>query len=231
MVSPCPDKTTPFYLQSPTTSELPTLKPRSLFSDSHCPLKLGCWNTRGWPLDSQFRSRVIHSLDLDLIGICETFLQENNEIHLKGYTWIGNNHKQISKRAICGSGEVGLLVKDTVFHKFTVSVLDNKSEGILWVLLLDQASQHSISLWSAIYLPVIHQEVTSHLNFSMSSLPWVLGGAASRVTLFGTESATASRSMSARESMRALKSPQMHNRPESWYFETCSLRLLSLSEM
>ena len=152
MVSPCPDKTTPFYLQSPPTFELPSLKPRSLVSDSHCPLKLGCWNTRGWPLDSQFRSRVIHSLDLDLIGICETFLQGNNEIHLEGYTWLGNNRKQISKRAIRGSGGVGLLVKDTVFHKFTVSVLDNKSEGILWALLLDQASQHSISL-CVCYLP------------------------------------------------------------------------------
>lgn len=112
-------------------------KPRPLVSDLHYPLKLGCWNTRGWPLDSQFRSRVILSLDLDLIGICETFLQGNNEIHLEGYTWLGNNRKQISKRAIRGSGGVGLLVKDTVFHRFTLSVLDNKSEGILWVLLLD----------------------------------------------------------------------------------------------
>ena len=43
-------------------------------------------------------------------------------------------------------------MKDTVFHKFTVSVLDNKSEGILWALLLDQASQHSISL-CVCYLP------------------------------------------------------------------------------
>ena len=57
-----------------------------------------------------------------LIGICETFLREDNEIHLEGYTWLGNNRKQISKRAIRGSGGVGLLVKDTVFHKFIVSV-------------------------------------------------------------------------------------------------------------
>ena len=42
----------------------------------------------------------------------------------------------------------GLLVKDTLFHKFTC-VLDNKSEGIL---LLDQASQYSISL-CVCYLP------------------------------------------------------------------------------
>ena len=49
------------------------------------------------------------------------------------------------------------------------------------------------------------------------------------LSLHGTESATASMSISTREPMRALKSPQMHNRPESWYFETCSLRLLKNS--
>ena len=63
----------------------------------------------------------------------------------------------------------------------------------------------------------------------MSSLPWVLGGAVSRISLFGTESETVSISVSTREPMRALKSPQMHKRPESWYFETCSLRLLKTS--
>ena len=122
-MSPCPDKSAPFYLRSATTFELPTLKPRSLVSDSHCPLKLGCWNTRGWPLDSQFRSRVIHSLDLDLIGICETLLRNN----LEGYAWLGNNRKQISKRAIHGlEGGGGFLVKDTVFHNFTVSKIINQ---------------------------------------------------------------------------------------------------------
>ena len=152
MGSSCQVETTPLYPQSPTTFSLPMHKPRPLVSDLHYPLKLGCWNTRGWPLDSQFRSRVILSLDLDLIGICETFLQGNNEIHLEGYTWLGNNRKQISKRAIRGSGGVGLLVKDTVFHRFTLSVLDNKSEGILWVPLLDQVSQASIAL-CVCYLP------------------------------------------------------------------------------
>ena len=78
-------------------------KPRPLVSDLHYPLKLGCWNTRGWPLDSQFRSRVILSLDLDLIGICETFLQGNNEIHLEGYTWLGNNRKQKVKFSMLDS--------------------------------------------------------------------------------------------------------------------------------
>ena len=72
----------------------------------------------------------------------------------------------------------------------------------------------------------LRKTIPTSLTNSMSSLPWVLGEAVSRITLFGTESATASKSISTREPMRALKSPQMHNRPESWYFETCSLRLL-----
>ena len=36
---------------------------------------------------------MIQSLDLDLIGICETFLRGKDELHLDGYTWLGNNRK------------------------------------------------------------------------------------------------------------------------------------------
>ena len=55
-------------------------------TDLHFPLKVGCWNTWGWPNDSNFRNKVIHSLDLDSIGVCETFLRDDGEIHLEGYT-------------------------------------------------------------------------------------------------------------------------------------------------
>jgi len=92
-----------------------------MVTDSHCPLRVGCWNTRGWPNDSNFRNRVVHSLDLDLIGVCETFLRDDSEIHLEGYSWFGNNRKQVSKRAIRGSGGVGLLIR-TQFSINSLSV-------------------------------------------------------------------------------------------------------------
>ena len=75
---------------------------------------------------------MIKSLELDLIGVCETFLRGNNELQLDGYTWLGNNHKALSKRAIRGSGGVGLFIRDSLFLKYSVSILDSKSDGLYY---------------------------------------------------------------------------------------------------
>ena len=47
---------------------------------------------------------MIRSSELDVICVVETFLNKDNEIHLEGYKWFGNNRKNISKRAVRGSG-------------------------------------------------------------------------------------------------------------------------------
>ena len=65
---------------------------------------------------------MIKSLELDLIGVCETFLRGNNELQLDGYTWLGNNRKALSKRAIRGSGGVGLFIIGTLYFLNTQSV-------------------------------------------------------------------------------------------------------------
>ena len=102
-------------------------------------LKIGCWNCRGWPPDSNFRRRVIQSLDL-------AFLRGNDELHLDGYTWLGNNRKELSKRAIRDSGGVGLFIRDSLFLNYSVGITDNKTEGILWALLLNQLDNQSITV-------------------------------------------------------------------------------------
>ena len=39
------------------------------------------------------RSRIVQSLNLDVIGLCETFLVKDQDICVEGYTWFGNNRK------------------------------------------------------------------------------------------------------------------------------------------
>ena len=95
---------------------------------------------------------MIQSLDLDLIGICETFLRGKDELHLDGYTWLGNNRKELSKRAIRGSGGVGLFIRDSLLLNYCVSVIDSKTEGILWALLLNRYDNQSITVCIC-YLP------------------------------------------------------------------------------
>ena len=50
---------------------------------------------------------MLGKLELDVMGLAETFLQREEEIEVGGYTWHGQN-RQNCKRA---SGGVGLLVK------------------------------------------------------------------------------------------------------------------------
>ena len=67
-------------------------------------LRLGFLNCRGWHSREVDVKMMLRKLDLDVMGLAETFL---NGIKVGGYTWHGQN-RQYCKRA---SGGVGLLVK------------------------------------------------------------------------------------------------------------------------
>jgi len=64
------------------------------------------------------RSRIVQSLNLDVIGLCETFLVKDQDICVEGYTWFSNNRKVNSRRACRGLGGVGILVKEKSTYKF-----------------------------------------------------------------------------------------------------------------
>lgn len=100
----------------------------------------GFWNVRGWHSNQNsdnyyLRSLCVNELGLDILGIAETHLVNDNMIELEGYRWFGNNRKVIHVRARTGSGGVGFLVKNELLNCFEVSILDNSSEGILWLQL------------------------------------------------------------------------------------------------
>ena len=71
--------------------------------------------------------------DIYIICLCETWLFNNNVIQCDRYKWIGQNRLAISKRAIRGSGGVGVLVKWQLYNMFDISILDSSFEGILWI--------------------------------------------------------------------------------------------------
>ena len=102
-------------------------------------MKIGCWNVRGWGgrTGSNAREQLVTSLNLDILCLCETFLVGKQEIQLNNYLWYGNNRKTISRRAVRGSGGVGILVHKSILHHFTVQVLDDSFKDILWVQIMD----------------------------------------------------------------------------------------------
>ena len=104
------------------------------------------WNVRGFLDNSNLRRNIIDYMNLDIIILCETFLKNKEIITLPGYNWIGHNRTNLSKRAVRGSGGVGVLVDNTLLNTYTVSVLDNEYEGILWISLTNIDSSESICL-------------------------------------------------------------------------------------
>lgn len=76
---------------------------------------------------------MILATNLDIMGLCETFLRSSDIINIEGYKWFGNNRTSISKRAVRGSGGVGPLVKDSMFDRFSADIVDKSHEDILWI--------------------------------------------------------------------------------------------------
>ena len=64
----------------------------------------------------------ICKLNADIVCLCETWLQDKEIITCDNYKWIGHNCKILSKRAVRGSGGVGVLVRLTMLRKFKVSI-------------------------------------------------------------------------------------------------------------
>ena len=69
-----------------------------------------------------------------------------------GYRWFGNNCKSISKRALRGSGGVGILIKEPVCNQYDVAIISDKFEGILWLQLISRQNRKRIGI-CVCYLP------------------------------------------------------------------------------
>lgn len=79
-----------------------------------------------------FRENIVLDLQYDVLGLCETFLQNEDSLTVEGYTWYGNNHSQLHKRAKRGSGGVGALFKNSFLKDFSVEILDNNFNDMIW---------------------------------------------------------------------------------------------------
>ena len=114
-------------------------------------IKVGVWNVCGCP-SQELRGNVVKSLGLDMVCICETFLMNDSTIEVDGYKWFGNNRKLIAKRAVRGSGGIGMLIKDTLIHNYQVAEIEEKYEGILWLQLKHKSNNTLIGI-CVCYLP------------------------------------------------------------------------------
>ena len=95
----------------------------------------------------------IKHYNLLVVGIAETHLTGNQVVGVEGYQWFGLNRRQIHVRAKTGSGGVGLLVRNDFTEQFNVRVVDDTTDGILWVEFEDKTCNRVAFYVCVIYLP------------------------------------------------------------------------------
>ena len=102
-------------------------------------MRLGCWNVGGWSLkdakNKHFREQTLLSSNCDIFCIVETFLKNKDTLYVSGYTYYTQNRLNINKRAKRGSRGVGVFIRHALFNQFSVFVLYDNVEDILWLKL------------------------------------------------------------------------------------------------
>ena len=79
------------------------------------------------------RAKVVDLYRPDVIAVVETWLRGEEMIEVDGYRWVGWNRRGLHRKAVRGSGGVGLLIKEEVLESYTIEILESDVEGLLWV--------------------------------------------------------------------------------------------------
>ena len=87
------------------------------------------------------RKEMMNHLDLDLVGIAETYLLGDRELEIDEYAWFGSNRKNIHIKAKKGSGGVGFLIRNNIMEHYNVMVEADTKEGILWLKFISKLNK------------------------------------------------------------------------------------------
>ena len=60
------------------------------------------------------------------------------------YEWFSHNRASVSRKAVRGSGGVGLLVKKLILRDWSVEVVDMRLEDVMWVKLERKETSQAI---------------------------------------------------------------------------------------
>ena len=55
-------------------------------------------------------------LTLEHVGVAETWLKDGDVATLDGYSWFGHNRQALSRKAVRGSGGVGVFVRNALLN-------------------------------------------------------------------------------------------------------------------
>ena len=125
--------------------------------------KMMCWNVAGWSRgdgggddrgveNRDIRAKVINFFQPDVVCLTETWLKGNEGVVFDEYEWFGHNRVLVSRKAVRGSGGVGVLVKNVILQDWSVKVIDMKLEDVMWVKLEHKETSHAVFI-AVCYFP------------------------------------------------------------------------------
>ena len=122
-------------------------------------MRLGCLNVGGWSQreadNKHFREQLLLNSDCDIFCVVETFLKNKDTLYVPGFKYYAHNRVNINRRAKRSSGGVGIFIRNELLDLFSVCVLDDTVEDILWLKLtpLNCCSKSDIIVLCVAYLP------------------------------------------------------------------------------
>ena len=133
-------------------------------------LRMMCWNVCGWSkkdggemsmimVMNDMRAKVLDYYKPDVQALVETWLKGREEIVVDGYKWFGCNRHTLHKKAVRGSGGVGVLIREEVLKEYAVEVLVSDVKDVLWVRMSKEQKEESLVLAVCYIPPVFSQEV------------------------------------------------------------------------
>ncbi|CAG2195601.1 unnamed protein product [Mytilus edulis] len=72
---------------------------------------------------------------------------------MNGYQWFGHNRNNIHKRAKCGSGGVGVLVRNDFADQFLIEIVESSKDGIMWIRFTEKNCVQNCFYVCVVYLP------------------------------------------------------------------------------
>ena len=96
-------------------------------------VKMMCWNVAGWARED--RNDGVQTVDDR-----DTRLKGDEVAGFDGYHWFAHNHSSLSRKAVRGSGGVGIMVKSSICQNWQIEIVDVTLEDVLWVKFQHQKS-------------------------------------------------------------------------------------------
>jgi exonuclease III len=113
--------------------------------------KIAFNNIRGVKSKHYDLNHFVQTNHIDIMGLAETFLKNNEQVNIKGYNWVGKNRINNVKKS---QGGIGFLIRDNM-KILDDNVFDSKMDSYerLWIKVQFTESPDSVYYLATVYFP------------------------------------------------------------------------------